>query len=219
MRSLNLVLFLTAAAAPVFAADPPKPGQPPASAPSQKPNEDVAAAMAASLAAQRKSIAQQVRQSSPDSFFLLPPPPPGIPALRPAAAIDCAPLPAATLDSLINDAAKDQGLQPELLRSVIREESGFHPCAVSPKGAIGLTQLMPATAAGLGVKDPFDPKQSVDGGAKFLKQMLNLFNDLPTALGAYNAGPGRVLEAGGVPDIPETRDYVQRILSSFPIRK
>lgn len=217
MRILNIFLLVAAVAPPALAADPPRPtnpGQPAASAMPQA----VAAAMAASLAAQRTSIAQQLGQSSSDSFFLLPPPAPGNPPLRPAAASDCAPLPASTLDSLIDDAATREGLQSELLRSLIRQESGFRPCAVSPKGAIGLTQLMPATAAELGVKDPFDPKQSVDGGAKFLKQMLNLFNDLPMALGAYNAGSGRVSESGGVPDIPETRNYVQQILSSLPIR-
>ena len=221
MRILNLVLFLAAAAAPAFAADLPHPANPgptAASAHPQRQNDAVAAAMAVSLAAQRKSVAQQAARSSPDSFFLLPPPPRGDPALRPAPASDCAPLTASALDPLIDDAARNEDLQPELLRSLIRQESGFRPCAVSPKGAIGLTQLMPATAAGLGVKDPFDPKQNVDGGARFLRQMLNMFNDLPMALGAYNAGPGRVSESGGVPEIPETRDYVQRILSNLSIR-
>jgi soluble lytic murein transglycosylase-like protein len=221
MRILSLFLFLTAAALPGFATDPPRPadqGQPPASTTPRKQSEAVAAAMAASLAIQRDSIARQVGQSSPVSFFLLPPPASGNPPLAPPPNGDCAPLAASTLDSLIDDAARNEGLEPELLRSLIRQESGFRPCAVSPKGAIGLTQLMPATAAELGVKDPFDPKQSVDGGAKFLKQMLNMFKDLPMALGAYNAGPGRVSESGGVPDVPETRDYVQRILSNFLIR-
>jgi soluble lytic murein transglycosylase-like protein len=221
MKILNLVLLLAVAAAPAFAADPPRPTNPEPSAAFASPkkqNEAVAAAIAESLAAQRKSIAHQLEQGSSDSFFLLPPPAPGSPALRPVAAGDCAPLTASSLDSLIDDASKHEGLQPELLRSLIRQESGFRPCAVSPMGAIGLTQLMPATAAGLGVTNPFDPKQNVDAGARFLKQMLNMFNDLPMALGAYNAGPGRVTESGGVPDIPETRDYVKRILSSFGIR-
>ena len=221
MRILNLFLFLTTMALAAFASDPPRPaipGQAVVSAIPQNQSEAVAAAMAASLAAQRISIARQLGQTPSQSFFLLPPPTPGNQPLRPAPADDCPPLSASTLDTLIGDAAKNEGLQPELLRSLIRQESGFRPCVVSPKGAIGLTQLMPATAAELGVKDPFDPKQSVDGGAKFLKQLLNMFDDLPTALGAYNAGPGRVSESGGVPDIPETRNYVQRILSSFPGR-
>jgi soluble lytic murein transglycosylase-like protein len=220
MRIVMLFLILAAGRVTLRAADPPRPANPGAAAPAAstvKPGESAAAAMAASLAAQRSSIAQQMGGSPADSFFLLPPPAPGNPPLRPAPAGDCAPLRTSELDTLIDGAAKQEDLQPELLRSLIRQESGFQPCAVSPKGAIGLTQLMPATAAALGVRDPFDPKQSIDGGARFLKQMLTMFNDLPMALGAYNAGPGRVSESGGVPDIPETRNYVQRILSSLPI--
>jgi soluble lytic murein transglycosylase-like protein len=116
------------------------------------------------------------------------------------------------------DAANREHLQPELLRGVVQQESGFRPCAVSPKGAMGLMQLMPGTAAQLGVKNPFDPKENVDAGARFLKQLLDIYNDLPMALGAYNAGPGRVNEAGGVPAIPETLNYIQRIMSLLPIK-
>jgi soluble lytic murein transglycosylase-like protein len=217
VRVLNVFLFLLALAPAALPADPPQtgnPGQPAVSTVPQNQGVAVAAAMAASLAAQRASIARQLGQTPSQSFFVLPPPKSGIQTLR-APSYDCDPLPASTLDPLISDAAMHEGLEPELLRGLIRQESGFRPCAVSPKGAIGLTQLMPATAADLGVKDPFDPKQSVDGGAKFLKQLLNMFDNLPMALGAYNAGPGRVAESGGVPNIPETQDYVRRILSGF----
>jgi soluble lytic murein transglycosylase-like protein len=101
---------------------------------------------------------------------------------------------------------------------VIRKESAFYPCAVSPKGALGLMQLMPATAEMLGVTDPFDPKQNVDAGAKFLKQLIEKYaGDLPLALSAYNAGPARVDTARGVPDIAETKNYVADILSSIRV--
>jgi soluble lytic murein transglycosylase-like protein len=99
----------------------------------------------------------------------------------------------------------------------MKQESGFRPCAVSPKGAIGLMQIMPATAAQFNVKNPFNPKENVDVGARLLKELLGRYNgNLAFALGAYNAGPSRVDEAGGVPNIPETTDYVERILSSLP---
>jgi soluble lytic murein transglycosylase-like protein len=132
---------------------------------------------------------------------------------------DCEPLPAAQLDSLIEGAAKQQDLQPELLRSMVNQESGARPCAVSPKGAMGLMQLMPATAAQLGVKDPFDPQENLNAGAWFVKQLLTTYNDLPLALGAYNAGPARVNAIEGIPAIPETQNYVQKILSSLPAKK
>jgi soluble lytic murein transglycosylase-like protein len=199
----TLVVVLTAVA-PAFTAD-----LPPAS-----PSNQAAAAMAKSLAAQRASIARQVKQSPSESFFLLGPSSASGVALS-APGNDCDPIPEIELGSLIEGAAKQQGLQPALLRSVVKEESGFRPCAVSPKGAMGLMQLMPDTAAQLGVKDPFNPKENVDAGARFLKQLLTIYDDLPMALGAYNAGPGKVDEAGGVPKFPETMNYIQRILSTL----
>jgi soluble lytic murein transglycosylase-like protein len=81
---------------------------------------------------------------------------------------------------------------------------------------MGLMQLMPATAAQLGVKDPFDPKENLNAGALFFKQLLTIYDDLPLALGAYNAGPGRVSVIDGIPAIPETRDYVRKIMSTLP---
>src|SRR5205085_361018 len=99
-----------------------------------------------------------------------------------------------------------------------RQESGSRPCAVSAKGAQGLMQLMPATSQQFGVADPFDARQNIQAGAKFLKQLLTRYGgDVTKALAAYNAGPGRVDQAGGaVPGIPETIHYVSSILSSLP---
>lgn len=127
---------------------------------------------------------------------------------------DCDPLDDSLVNPLIEEAAKQQSLDPKLLRAVIAQESGFRACAVSVKGAQGLMQLMPETASELGVANPFDPKQNVDGGARYLKQLIEKYKgDLPQALGAYNAGPETVDESGGVPDLEETREYVGAILA------
>jgi soluble lytic murein transglycosylase-like protein len=113
----------------------------------------------------------------------------------------------------IDAAAARYGVDPGLLRGLVRQESGFDPRAHSPAGAMGLTQLMPATASSLGVTDPYDPAQSLDGGAKYLRQMLDRFgNDPAKALAAYNAGPGAVERFGGVPPYAETQNYVRNIL-------
>lgn len=102
---------------------------------------------------------------------------------------------------------------PALLRAVIGQESGFRPCAVSRAGAQGLMQLMPGTAAGLNVSNPFDPQENVFAGSKFLRLLLDRYNgDLPKALGAYNAGPARVDAVGGIPPIAETQNYVNSIM-------
>jgi soluble lytic murein transglycosylase-like protein len=99
---------------------------------------------------------------------------------------------------------------------VIGQESAFHPCAVSSKGAQGLMQLMPEVASRLGVKDVFDPKQNVAAGAQYLKELLDKYKgDLSKALAAYNAGPTAVDQANGIPDIPETRQYVESILGQL----
>jgi soluble lytic murein transglycosylase-like protein len=178
--------------------------------------------MQTGLEKQRQSLPIQAPKPAAGSFFLLPPPTGDAamvyaPAVYAPAAIDCAPLPPTLLETLIGGAAQREGVQPDLLRSVIKQESGFRPCAVSPKGAIGLMQLMPATAAHFNLDDPFDPKENVDAGARLLKELLSRYNgNLSLALGAYNAGTTRVDEAGGVPDIPETTNYVERILNSLP---
>ena len=116
-------------------------------------------------------------------------------------------------DDLIAQAAQANGVDPALLKGLIRQESNFDPNAHSPAGATGLTQLMPATAAGLGVTDPTDPAQAIQGGAKYLRQQLDRFGgDAAKALAAYNAGPGAVQRFGGVPPYAETQAYVQKVL-------
>lgn len=115
-------------------------------------------------------------------------------------------------DGLISAAAQRHGIDPALLKGLIRAESNFNPKAGSPAGAQGLTQLMPGTARSLGVTDPFDPAQSIEGGAKYLKQMLDKFDgDQRLALAAYNAGPGAVARFGGVPPYAETQAYVKKV--------
>ena len=116
-------------------------------------------------------------------------------------------------DAQITAAATKYGLDPALLKGLIRQESNFNASARSGAGAQGLTQLMPATAASLGVTDATDPAQAIDGGAKYLKQQLDRFGgDASKALAAYNAGPGAVAKYGGVPPYAETQNYVQKVL-------
>ncbi|MGQ9922027.1 MAG: lytic transglycosylase domain-containing protein [Desulfobacca sp.] len=120
------------------------------------------------------------------------------------------------LSKIINKYASQQGIDPRLVQVVIRHESGFDPTAVSPKGAMGLMQLMPETAAALGVEDPFDVEQNIKGGIRFLKICLNRFDqNLPLALAAYNAGPGRVVEHQGMPPLQETQDYVKKVVQDY----
>jgi soluble lytic murein transglycosylase-like protein len=121
-------------------------------------------------------------------------------------------LPVTPWDRTIDVVARRYGLSPDLIKAVAMVESGFDPRAVSPKGAIGLMQLMPATAAEYGVEDPYDPDQSLDGGARVLRDLLDAFDgDLTLALAGYNAGPGAVRRWRGVPAYRETRDYVRKV--------
>lgn len=114
---------------------------------------------------------------------------------------------------LIESAERRYNLPAGLLPNVIKAESGFNPRAVSPAGAKGLMQLMDGTARSLGVTDSFDPAQNIDGGARFLRQLLDRYGgDLRKALAGYNAGPGAVDRYGGVPPYQETQTYVSRIL-------
>ena len=119
----------------------------------------------------------------------------------------------ATYDDLIVDYAKASNLRPDLVRAVVQVESGFNPLAVSPKGAMGLMQLMPATAAQLGVRSPFDPEENIRGGTTYLRQLLDRFQgNEELALAAYNAGPMAVDRYGAkVPPYQETRDYVRKV--------
>lgn len=117
--------------------------------------------------------------------------------------------------SEINAAATKYNLDPALLAGLVKQESGFNPNATSSAGAKGLTQLMPATARSLGVTDATDPVQALDGGAKYLRQMLDQFGgDERLALAAYNAGPGAVTRFGGIPPYAETKAYVEKVLAN-----
>jgi len=120
----------------------------------------------------------------------------------------------------IAEAAKYYELDQKLIQAVIQVESNNNPLAVSPKGAQGLMQLMPGTARSLGVADPLDPAQNLDGGARHLGQLIELYNgDLVRALAAYNAGQGAVQRHGGVPPYRETRSYVKKVLDRYREKK
>jgi len=180
---------------------------------SQQPQR-VRAAMAGSIEKQRASVEQQLKS-------IKDPLPPAIPAsfavpsftVPMPVAYACEPVAQPELTKMIDNVAREQSVDASLVREVARQESAFHPCAVSPKGAQGLMQLMPATQAQLEVRDPFNPQESLSAGAKLLKQLLDRYHgDLALALSAYNAGITRVDRTFSVPEIPETRDYVTDIL-------
>jgi len=179
--------------------------------------QSVRAAMAPSLAKQRASVQKQVAsisqpgfqpgQLASSAFFDQSPPETA------SVFAECDAMPTGDLDKLIAKAAQKEQVDADLIRAVVEQESGAHPCAISFRGAQGLMQLMPGTADELGVADPLDPEQNIEGGAKFLKQLLARYDgDVSLALSAYNAGPGRVDEEGGIPPIPETLNYVFDIL-------
>jgi hypothetical protein len=120
------------------------------------------------------------------------------------------------LETLIQKYANHYGVDPSLVRAVMRNESGFNPNAVSPKGAQGLMQLMPGTAASMGVSNPFDPEQNIAGGVGYLRHCLDCFgHNVPLAVAAYNAGPGRVSRSQGVPAIAETQAFVKNVMGAY----
>jgi soluble lytic murein transglycosylase-like protein len=124
------------------------------------------------------------------------------------------------IDEVVREASSRYQLDPDFVSSVIKAESNFKPHAVSPKGAQGLMQLMPSTAAQLGVKDPFDPRANVEAGTAHLSDLLNQYhNDPIKALAAYNAGAHRVQQYHGVPPYRETRAYVSKIVRDFNAKK
>jgi soluble lytic murein transglycosylase-like protein len=124
------------------------------------------------------------------------------------------------LNELVKTTSGTYRLDPDLVNSVIRAESGFNVRAVSPKGAQGLMQLMPRTSSQLGVQNAFDPQANVEGGTRYLRELLERYNfDLIKALAAYNAGPQRVEQYGGVPPYYETKAYVARIVRDFNRKK
>lgn len=115
-------------------------------------------------------------------------------------------------DGLIEEAASEYGMDPNLIRAVMQTESAFHPLVVSSAGAEGLMQLMPDLAAEMGVIDSFDPRENIRGGVRYLKRLLDYYDgDISLALAGYNAGPGNVERYGGVPPFAETRKYVRTI--------
>lgn len=118
----------------------------------------------------------------------------------------------ALYEPLIRQAEARHRLPPRLLQALVWQESRFNPMAISPAGAAGLAQLMPATARELGVTNRHDPAQNIDGGARYLRQMLDQFGAIHLALAAYNAGPGAVSRAGGIPKNRETPGYVRNVI-------
>jgi len=201
----SVLTAVTLAFTPVAAQSVPSPA-------TEKPAADA-------LTRQRESVRKQAASAAgsnaggsaaaapADSFFTVPWP---TSLVMPGA--DCDPMPQKDLDTLIRDASQREKLKPDLIKAVITQESGAKPCAVSAKGAMGLMQLMPEVAEQMHVADPFDPKESVDAGVKLLKQLIDKYKGNTTlALSAYNAGEKRVDQAGGIPDIPETQNYVKSI--------
>jgi soluble lytic murein transglycosylase-like protein len=191
------------------------PGQTPAAAPSIAERQAESAQKMEAAAARQKAAAQAQTTPVPeDSFFsagwsgaaMLPPPLPDCPAMQES-----------ETEPLIRASAARYQLNPALVKAVMRQESGSKPCAISEKGAMGLMQIMPETAQSLNTKDPLDPAQNIEAGAHYLKDMLKRFKgDLRLALAAYNAGPEKVDgPKPAVPDIPETRNYVESIANAL----
>jgi len=191
------------------------PASPPPAAPAHAPT--AAELMRASIEKQRAAVRKQAIDAG---ATLIPWDPPTISespaAPAPAPAPACDPIADDIVTPLIEGAAKANDLPVPMVRAVIEQESGYHPCAVSHKGAQGLMQLMPDTTGELNLKDVFDPKENIAAGAKYLKQLLDKYKgDNKLALAAYNAGPAAVDAANGVPDIQETRDYIDAILKKI----
>ena len=198
------------------AVPPPRAGKvksPPANPPPAKTPQSAMEKQAAAVAAQRLAVKQQHDSVVP---WMLATPRNDAPSGIEGAAEDCDPIGDPELTPLIASAAQQHGVEPKLLRGVIEQESGFHACAVSAKGAMGLMQLMPATVDQFKVDNVFDPKQNIEAGATYLRQLLDKYkDDLKLALAAYNAGPTTVDKTGGIPDIKETRDYVEAVMKKI----
>lgn len=127
-------------------------------------------------------------------------------------------VPPEEIDRLVQQTADRHQVDPKLVHAIIQVESDYNPAAVSNKGAMGLMQLVPATAQRYGVNNPFDPKQNIEGGVNHLKYLLDLFKgDLALSLAAYNAGENSVLRRGGVPDFQETRAYVRKVSGLYGV--
>jgi soluble lytic murein transglycosylase-like protein len=164
--------------------------------------DQIRAAMAASLEKQAASVRVQAQAAAGSAIGRDSP-----------SGTSCSPLSESEIDKMINEVSQTEHIDAAILREVARQESRLRPCAVSPKGAEGLMQLMPATQGQVQVRDPFDARQSLEAGAKLLKQLLDRYHgDLSLALSAYNAGAGKVDRSGGIPNITETKNYVAAIL-------
>jgi hypothetical protein len=125
-------------------------------------------------------------------------------------------LPPAEISRLVEQTAERHDVDPELVHAIIQVESDYDPAAMSHKGAMGLMQLIPATAQRFGVQNPFDPKQNIEGGVTYLRHLLDLFQgDLELSLAAYNAGENSVLRRGGIPAYTETRNYVRKVTDIY----
>ena len=170
------------------------------------------------LSAVRKQVSGYIAvgESQPTDTFLLPWPKPAVPATNISYHQEfapCEPMTEPDLERLVNDAAARQKVSPKLVRAIVAQESGGRPCAVSHAGAQGLMQLMPEVQREFAVSDPFDARQSVEAGTKLLKILIDRYaGDLPKALAAYNAGPAAVDRASGIPPIPETIAYVDKVI-------
>lgn len=181
-----------------------------ANAPAEAPKARQSDKPLSALEQQRQSASRQmqaIRQHYPSLF----PEPANLVAGPPVG--DCPAVTPTQVKPIIEGEAARHRLDARLIEAVVEAESAYFPCAVSRVGAMGLMQLMPSTAETLRVTDAFDPLQNIAAGTQYLKQMLERYKgDLAKALAAYNAGPARVDAAGGVPPIPETRDYVRRVI-------
>jgi soluble lytic murein transglycosylase-like protein len=141
-----------------------------------------------------------------------PPAPPVAPAMAPRRTV--------SLEEIVTSASNRYGIDPDIVLSLIHAESAFDPNAISPKGAQGLMQLMPQTATSMGVGNPMDAAANVEGGTRYLRELLTLYHeDLTKALAAYNAGPARIQEYNGVPPYPETIAYINRVVRDLYQRK
>jgi soluble lytic murein transglycosylase-like protein len=175
-------------------------------------------AMASSVERQMASLQRHSKSDTTAGYFMPPPAERLLPDLPVQSAPECDILAPAEIDSLIDQASRQEGVAPDLIRGVMKQESAFRPCAISAKGALGLMQLMPQTAADFEVADPFNPSENVTAGARLLRRLLQHYDgNLALTLGAYNAGVRRVDADEAVPEIPETMDYVRRILSFMPM--